>query len=428
MMTTLKYESQDKLIKYQEEELKKLLRYLEKNSPFYQDHFRKHQVDVNSINTIKALAKIPIVTKTDLQNHNMDFLCVDPGAVAEYCTTSGTLGKPVVIALTEHDLNRLAINEHESFKCASVTSEDTILLMLSLDRQFMAGIAYYLGARSTGAAIIRGGPGNFAMQIETIQRMRPTVLVAVPSFIAGMVAYAKEKKLSLETSSVKKIICIGENIRDEKLHLNALGKRIREHWDVQLYSTYASTEQQTAFTECDYGCGGHHNAELLLFEIVDDQSTVLPAGEYGELVITTFGVTGMPLLRYNTGDICTWYDAPCACGRTTVRISPVAGRKQQMIKLRGTTLYPQAIFNLLNGLDAVLDYAISLFKNELGTDELKIHLALKPGAELPETDIRHAFQSALRIVPDIEFMSLAEIQQMQQGEGKRKPTRFIDLR
>ena len=426
-MNSLQFASRDKLRNYQETELKNLLEYLTVNSVFYRDHFHKHGIDINGIN-IDNLEQIPVVTKDDLQSRNMDFLCVDRTDIAEYCTTSGTLGKPVIVALTDNDLVRLTANEHASFTNAGITKADTILLMLSLDRQFMAGIAYYLGARSVGAAVIRGGPGNFAMQLEVIQRMQPTVLVAVPSFIAGMVAYVRDKKISLETTSVKKIVCIGENIRDENLEINPLGKRITDHWIVQLYSTYASTEQQTAFTECEIGCGGHHNPGLLYFEILDSAGNRLPSGEYGELVITTFGVTGMPLLRYNTGDICTYFDKPCKCGRTSARLSPIAGRKQQMIKLRGTTLYPQAVFNLLNGLDPVQDYAVSLTKNDLGTDELRIHLALKPGTSLAETEIRHAFQSALRVVPEFHFTGLTEIQQLQQSEGKRKLSRLIDHR
>src|SRR4030095_4979500 len=308
-MTPLQNTDTATIDQFQNTELKKLLHYLETNSPFYREHFRKHHIDISAINNISDLARVPIVTKDELQEHNWDFLCVDKKEIVELCTTSGTMGKPVIIALTENDLQRLAANELESFTCASLTASDTILLMLSLDRQFMAGLAYYRGARKLGAAIIRGGPGNFGMQLEPIQRLEPTVLIAVPSFIVGLIAHARDNKVSLNSTSVKTIICIGENIRNENLEPNALGERILKDWNVKLISTYASTEQQTAFTECEYGMGGHHHPDLMIFEVVDEKGNSLPAGSYGELVISTLGVEGMPLLRYNTGDIWTYFDS-----------------------------------------------------------------------------------------------------------------------
>jgi len=427
-MNSLDFAAADTISTFQENSLKNLLQYLNNNSPFYREHFRKHNIDISKIQTVKDLAAIPVVSKDELQEKNMDFLCVDKKSIVEYCTTSGTMGLPVTIALTEHDLQRLAKNELESFTCAGISADDIILLMLSLDRQFMAGIAYYLGARELGAGIIRGGPGNFSMQLELINRMKPTVLVAVPSFLVGFVAYARENKIDLNTTCVKKIICIGENIRNEDLTLNSLSERILENWNVELFSTYASTEQQTAFTECSHGKGGHHHPELLMFEILDESGKQLPPGSYGELVITTLGVEGMPLLRYNTGDICTWYDTQCECGRTTARISPIAGRKQQMIKYKGTTIYPQSIFNILNSMEGIQDYTINLLNNDFGSDDLKINIALRQGTMLTDANIRQRLQSALRVVPDLQYLTISEIQKMQIVEGKRKIYKLIDQR
>jgi len=427
-MNNLEVFSREQLADYQKKELKKLLHYLDGFSIFYKNHFRLYGIDINQIHDVNDLVRIPTVSKEDLQKHNWDFLCVKKNAIVEYCTTSGTLGNPVTIGLTERDLQRLAKNELESFLCAEVTPDDIILLMLSLDRMFMAGIAYYSGARALGAGIIRGGPGNFAMQLETIQRMKPTVLVAVPSFLAGMVAYAHEQNIDLNKSSVRKIICIGENIRNEDFSLNALGQRIRKHWKVELFSTYASTEQQTAFTECPHGKGGHHNAELMIFEVLDDDGNPLPQGTIGELVITTLRVEGMPLLRYRTGDLCTYYESTCECGRITSRISPIFGRKHQLIKYKGTTIYPQTVFNILNSMEGVQDYVISLYKNDLGTDEFQIYLALNPKFELKEDLIKQSLQSSLRVLPPIQYKSLQEVQKMQVVEGKRKIHKLIDIR
>jgi len=427
-MNNISFAGKAESIKFQENELNKLLNYLNTHSPFYKKLFSENGIDIHSIKTISDLKKIPVTSKDDLHGSNWEFLCVDKSKIVEYCNTSGTLGTPLTIGLTESDLQRLGHNEYLSFLNTESTSHDIFHLMLSLDRQFMAGIAYYLGARKLGAGIIRGGPGNFNMQVETINRLNPTVLIAVPSFIVNLLEYAQEKNIDLNTTTVKKIICIGENIRDENLQPNALARRILKLWNIQLFSTYASTEQQTAFTECVQGKGGHHQPELMIFEILDDQNQPMAAGEYGELTVTTLGIEGMPLLRYKTGDICAYYDEPCGCGRTTSRLGPIIGRKQQLIKYSGTTLYPQSIFNVLNSIEFVEDYVVEVSKNNLGVDELIIYIALKSDVENHQSKIKQALQSGLRIMPAIQYPGLAQIHKMQFQEEKRKLNKFIDNR
>lgn len=427
-MNNISFAGKAESIKFQEDELKNMLNYLNTHSPFYKKLFSANSIDIHSITSLSDLSKIPVTTKEDLHGSNWDFLCVDKSKIVEYCNTSGTLGTPVTIGLTESDLQRLGHNEYLSFLNTESTTHDIFHLMLSLDRQFMAGIAYYHGARKLGAGIIRGGPGNFSMQIETISRLNPTVLIAVPSFIVGLLEYAQDKKIDLNSTTVKKIICIGENIRDENLQPNALAQRILQGWNVQLFSTYASTEQQTAFTECVQGKGGHHQPELMIFEILDDNNQPMGPGEYGELTVTTLGVEGMPLLRYKTGDICTFYNEPCGCGRTTSRLGPIIGRKKQLIKYSGTTLYPQSIFNVLNSIEFVEDYVIEVSKTDLGLDDLTIHIALKKDVENKEAKIKQALQSGMRIVPVIQYLPLSQIQKMQIQEGKRKINKFIDNR
>jgi len=306
------YQQPHEITLRQEQKLQELLAYLLQNSPFYREHFEKHNISIDTIKTITELAAIPPTIKDDLQQRNDDFLCVPREKVIEYTSTSGTLGRPVTIALTENDLDRLAYNEYGSFLCADGSAADTYQLMLTLDRQFMAGIAYYLGIRKIGAGIIRLGPGVPSMQWETIQRLKPTAIVAVPSFILKLIKYAQDAGIDVNSTSVKKAICIGENIRNNDFSLNILGRKITESWDIKLYSTYASTEMQTAFTECGEGKGGHYQPDLVIVELLDENNQQVEPGAPGEVTITTLGVEGMPLLRYKTGDICCYFDEPCA--------------------------------------------------------------------------------------------------------------------
>lgn len=426
-MQKLSNKSLKQIEQYQQIELQKLLLYLSNNSLFYQQHFRNNQININNFK-LSGLSLIPPTTKNDLQTKNWDFLCVAKNKIAEYFSTSGTLGLPVTIALTENDLKRLANNEYLSFVQAECTEEDIFQLMLTMDRQFMAGMAYYTGIQKLGAAAIRVGAGNLPLQIESILRNQPTVIIAVPSFILKLIEYAKANAIKLNDTSVKKAICIGESIRNTDFTLNELSKRILNEWNIKLFSTYASTEKQTAFTECSIGQGSHVHPDLLIFEILDDNDQPLPPGQYGELTITTLGVEGMPLLRYKTGDICTYFSEPCGCGSNTPRLSQIVGRKQQLIKLKGTTLYPATIFNILNSIEAVNDYFIEVTTNEINTDDLYIYISLKEAQENILQSIRQKIQASLRVLPEISILPNEEVLYLQATISDRKLHRFHDKR
>lgn len=422
------YQSAAAIKAMQEKKLQDLLRYLQQYSPFYKELFTKAHAVVDSIHTIDDLVKLPTTNKEDLQQRSADFLCVPRNQIIEYSSTSGTLGSPVTIALTENDLDRLAYNEYSSFVCANGKPDDIYQLMLTLDRQFMAGMAYYSGLRKLGAGIIRLGPGVPSLQWETIKRLQPTAIVAVPSFILKLIDYAKEHAIDINASSVKKAVCIGENIRNTDFSLNILGKKITSAWDIELYSTYASTEMQTAFTECTAMRGGHLQPELLIVELLDEDDRPVPAGTPGEVTITTLGVEGMPLLRYKTGDICVHDETPCSCGRHSLRLSPVVGRKKQMIKFKGTTLYPPALFDLLNEMDEIRDYVAEVYSNEVGMDEVLLHLLPVNNHEDTDRKIRAYLQARLRVSPHVQYITAEEIQKMQFPEAGRKAVKFIDRR
>jgi len=304
----LAYESLHEQESYQSAALAETVHYLAAHSPFYQRLFKEFEVDPASVKSLEDLRDLPLTSKSDMQQYNWDFLCVPKTSVQEYMATSGTMGKPVTIALTENDLQRLAYNEHQSFLCANGKPEDVYQLMLTLDRQFMAGMAYYSGIRKMGAALVRTGPGLPGLQWETIERLGTNTLVTVPSFLLKMIEWAQEHQVDLKNTPVEKAVCIGESLRNADGRLNALGTKIHAQWPLKLYGTYAATEMQTAFTDCTAGNGGHHQPDLVIVEILDDDGQPLPDGIFGEVTITTLGVEGMPLLRYRTGDVCALYN------------------------------------------------------------------------------------------------------------------------
>jgi phenylacetate-CoA ligase len=413
---------------FQEKKLKELLTYTLANSTYYKNLCKANGIDVNSINTIEDLTKIPVTTKDDLYKFNKDFICVSPNKIIDYVTTSGTLGDPLTFALTDNDLERLAYNENISLSCTGATSDDVFQLMTTLDRRFMAGLAYFLGIKQMGAGVIRVGNGMPEFQWDTIKRLNPTIAIAVPSFVLKLIEFAEQNNIDYKNCSIKKIICIGESLRNEDFSLNTLGKRIKEKWDVELYSTYASTEMGAAFTECKAGKGGHHHPELLVVELLDEANKPVKDGEHGELTVTTLGVEGMPLLRFKTGDICVAHTEPCSCGRTTMRLSPILGRKQQMIKFKGTSLYPPSLYDVLNHVSYIKNYFVEVYTNDIDTDEISITIGVDNPPENFEKELKDHFRAKLRVAPHIKTDSPENITKLQFPEMSRKPITFFDRR
>jgi phenylacetate-CoA ligase len=412
----------------QEQKLRELLVYLSEKSPYYKQLFLENNISISAIKTIEDLQYLPTTTKTNLQLNNDDFFCVPMHEIIDYATTSGTLGSPVTFGLTENDLERLAYNEAISFACAGIKKGDVVQLMTTMDRRFMAGLAYFLGLRKLGAGVIRVGAGIPELQWDSILKYQPKYLIAVPSFLLKLIEYAENNQINYQESSVEGVICIGESLREQDLSQNLLASKITEKWDIKLYSTYASTEMSTAFTECSFQLGGHQHPELIITEILDDNDKPVKEGESGELTITTLGVEAMPLLRFKTGDIVKLHTEPCQCGRNTVRVGPVVGRKQHMIKYKGTTLYPPAMHDLLTYFENVQQHVIEITSNDLGTDEILIKIAVDHIDELLLDQIKDHFRAKLRVTPKIQVVSKEEISKIIFTPMSRKPITFIDKR
>lgn len=419
----------DEIEAFQNERLCEALKYLSEHSPFYKRMFRENNIDIAKISTVNDLVRLPFTEKKDLQLHNNDFLCVSPHKIVDYITTSGTLGDPVTFGCTDKDLERLAFNEKKSFECAGVRPGNIVQLMTTLDKRFMAGLAYFLGIRKLGASIIRVGNGMPELQWDTIDRLHPDTLMCVPSFILRLIEYAEQHNIDYRNSSVKRIIGIGEGLREQDFSLNLLGNRIKEKWDVELFATYSSTEMGATFSECPYGCGGHVHPELIIVEIIGEDNIPVKDGEVGEVVVTTLGVEGMPLLRFRTGDMSSKITARCACGRNSYRLTPLVGRKNNMIKLKGTTIYPPAINDVLDNTPYVVNYVVVVQNSFAGTDEVVV----KVGIATPQSfdvikDLKDRFRSRIRVAPIVEILSPDDVNKINNPANNRKPIKFIDNR
>jgi len=428
MIPEIELKSPKEIKQFQEGKLQELLSYLAKNSPYYKKMFSDTNIKPKDIKLLEDLTKLPVTTKDELYKYNDDFICVEPSKLIDYVTTSGTTGKPVFFGLSDKDLDRLAYNEAISFACSKVSKEDVIQLMTTIDRRFLAGLAYFLGARKLGAGIIRVGAGIPELQWDSIFKFNPSYLIAVPSFLLKLIEYAENNNIDVNSCSVKGVICIGEPLKEQDFSDNSLSQKIKEKWNIELYSTYASTEMSTAFAECEFQQGGHHHPELIIVEVLDEDNNPVKDGEDGELVITTLGVEAMPLLRFKTGDVVRVHNEACKCGRNTLRLGPVIGRKKHMIKYKGTTIYPPAMYNLLNDFSEIENYIIEIDKNDVGLDNITIKLGTKTASEDLMKRLRDHIRAKLRVLPTIIILSIDDVNKLKFPGINRKPILFVDKR
>ena len=240
-----------------------------------------------------------------------------------------------------------------------------------------------------------------------------------------MIDFANQNGIDYKNSSIIAAVCIGEPLRNPDFSLNSLGQKIKDLWDIELFSTYASTEMGTAFTECEYHKGNHSLPDLIFSEVLDENQNPVESGEIGELVVTPLQTQTMPLVRFATGDMVKFYGQNCDCGRKSMRISTPVGRKKQMIKLKGTTLYPQQIINLLTAFQPLKIFVIEASLNENQTDEILIRI---PNDFAETSKLQEHLQAGLKVKVSLEKTSVEILQQLKFPKESRKPKVFHDFR
>ncbi|MBX2972604.1 MAG: AMP-binding protein [Flavobacteriales bacterium] len=392
-------------------------------SPWYREKLAG--IDPASIRSPEDIARLPFTTKQDLSEHHGRFLCVPRQAIAEHVFTSGTTGRPVPIALSAADVERLARNEQNALGTAGITAADTVQITTTLDKLFMAGLAYWLGLRAIGAATVRSGPGHPEGQWRTAMECGTTALIVVPSFLLRMLEEWERLGLAAHRTAITRAVCIGEPIANTFGEPNLLARRIMERYGIALHSTYASTEMATACTEAAPFAGHVVPAELMHIEVVDEEGRPVPEGQAGEVVATPFGIEAMPLLRFRTGDICSWRMGADTNGIPAKLLGPVLGRKEQRLKLKGTTLFPAHVTDTMNAMDAPPEFVMVCVKDEFGGDDLEILVDLE-GPALAQ--LRDRLRAALRVVPRLTTLPRSAIDTLKWPPGSRKPVLFIDRR
>jgi phenylacetate-CoA ligase len=415
------------IVERQNELLRRHIRHCAAHSPFYRAMFDRAGVAPGDLQRAGDLARLPFTEKSDLEASHAEFLALPPGDIVDLCLTSGTTGKSVAMLQSAADLDRLACNEELSFGGLGITREDRVLVAAAIDRCFMAGLAYFLGLTRIGATVIRGGSSSAALLVELIKNCRPSAIVGVPSLLLAVAHKLQGDGIDPAGLGVTRLICIGEPVRKADFTLSPLGERLAAGWGCPIFGTYASTEMATSFTDCPAGLGGHLHPDLMVLEIVDEKGEPVPDGTPGEVVATPLGVTGMPLIRFKTGDIASLHSEPCPCGRNTPRLGPVLGRKSQMLKYRGTTVYPPAIAAVLQGMPGVRGFYIEAESEFALSDRIRVVVG-SSDPSLSAGGVAEGIAAAIRVRPEVAIVPPEEVLRVTLRDDKRKPVIFFDRR
>ncbi len=404
------------------------VRYAYERSPYYKRRFDGLGLSPLALNGVQDLELLPLTDRKDFQENNWEFLAIPRYDIAEVVSTTGTSGEPAFIAMTSNDLLRLAVNEERSFRSAGVVKGDLFHLAVTCDNLFIAGMAYYVGLSRLGASVVRIGPQNITRHLDLAVRLKPVGMVAVPSFMVHMARRIKENGITVDDIGLRKIVLIGDSIRDADFRINALGSLIENAFGEICWSTYGITEAQLSFFECGMHHGLHGHPDFILAEIVDDNGNVLPDGEVGELVLTTLQVEGMPLLRYRTGDVTFKLAGLCSCGRNSVRIGPILGRKCQRLKYKGVTLYPKTIENALLGINGIVNYQIEACTGDDQTDTIILRVGVHSNSNGTKAQLHDALLAKARVIPHIAIERPEEVEKRLFEDGSRKALIFKDRR
>lgn len=397
--------------------------------PFYRDKLAAAKLRPEDVRSLADLARLPFTRKDELrQTYPYGLLACPREDVVEIHTSSGTTGTPVVGAYTAADLKLWSEVMARTLAMAGCTAADTVQNAYGYGL-FTGGLGVHYGARRIGANLLPVSSGNTRRQLMVMRDFGTTLLTCTPSYALFLAEAAREEGFDLRDLPLK-AGCFGaepwsETMRDE----------IETKLGLRAHDIYGLTELigPGVAAECAYRDGLHFNEDYFYPEIVDpDSGEVLPEGAKGELVITSLGREGSPLLRYRTRDITYLMREPCACGRTTTRIHRLLGRTDDMLIVRGVNCFPSQIENVLLRIEGTQPhYQIVIDRGATHLDEIEIQVEVEDaifsditrGMEQLRSRIHAELKSELGLSARIK---LVEPRSIARSEGKAK--RIIDKR
>ena len=373
----------DERKKLQGERLRATVELEYNNVPAYRKRMDEAGVKPEDINGIEDIVKLPFTQKTDLRdNFPYGLFAADLKDIVRIQGSSGTTGKPIVSGYTENDIKVWTEMVARALTAAGGTKDDIIQIAYGYGL-FTGGLGAHQGATEIGATVIPMSSGNTQRQIIMMKELGATMLCCTPSYATYLAETIHEMGIKPEELKLKSG-CFGAEPWTEEMR-----QHLEDLLDFDALDIYGLTEiggPGVAF-ECMEKHGMHINEDHVLAEIIDPVTEEpLPDDTPGELVFTTLTKTGVPMIRYRTHDICTLHHGTCACGRTTVKMSRITGRTDDMLVVRGVNVFPSQIEAVLMGVKEASAHYMLVVDRVNSQDKLTVQVELKDDVDINDAD------------------------------------------
>ena len=396
----------DAIRRLQEEKLCRLMIALEDN-PFYTAKLANAGKSASEVKTLRDLEQLPFTTKSELVAAQRahppfgDLLTYPLSRYRRLHGTSGTSGQPLLWLDSEEDWETWIRCWGHVYRGAGVSEEDVMFMAFSFG-PYVSHWAAMAGAERLGALCLTGGGMSSLQRLQSIVAHRSTVVLCTPTYALYLAELAEANGIDLPSSDVRITIHAGE----PGASVPNVKRRIEAAWGARCFDHAGATEVGAWAFDCQELNGCIHLNELeFIFEVVDpDSDKPVADGERGELVITSLGRPGMPVLRYRTGDLVEQVIEPCGCGRTLARIrGGVLGRADDMLIVRGVNIYPSAIDNLVRAVPQIVEYEVEI-RESAGSDDILIKLEAADDARFEDVkkSLLEGFRAQFNIRVDVE--------------------------
>lgn len=414
----------------QTERLRKVVAFCWDKVPYYRKKMEHAGVKVSDIRTLDDIVKIPLTTKEDMRwNYPFGMFAVPPRELIRIHSSSGTTGNPTVVGYTRADIELWSDLCARFITSAGVTPDDTIQIMFGYGL-FTGGFGLHYGMERVGATVIPASSGNTRRQIKIMRDFGTTTLVSTPSYALYVADALRDLGINPAEMGFK-VGLFGAEPWSE-----AMRARIENALDIHATDNYGLSEiiGPGVSGECVFKNGMHLQEDHFLPELIDPETLepIDPAsGAKGELVLTTLSKEALPILRYRTKDLTTFNYEPCECGRTTVRMSKVSGRTDDMLIIRGVNIFPSQIESVILQADHVHPHYLITVDRKNNLDFIEVQVEVSE--DLFHDEMRQLQEHRLKLKREIEStlglsieLKLVEPKTLVRSEGKAK--RVIDKR
>ena len=392
------------------------------NVPPFRERMAERGLTPASIETLADLSKLPFSIKTDLRDNYPFGLFASPmSEIVRLHASSGTTGKPIVVAYTQEDLQVWASVMLRTFAAAGIHRGDIVQNAYGYGL-FTGGLGAHYGLEAIGATVVPTSGGNTDRQIMLMRDFGVTAICCTPSYFLHLIERAGELGVNLRELPLR------AGIFGAEPWSQAMRERIEKDSGIKAFDIYGLSEiiGPGVGSECSAQAGLHIFEDHFYPEIIDPETCkVLPDGEEGELVLTTLSKRAMPMIRYRTRDITHIITEPCSCGRTVRRIARVGRRSDDMFIIRGVNVFPSQIETALLSVEGVLPHYRIVLSREHGLDQMGVEVEV--GAEVFSDQVSVMENLHKRLSHSIERITgiragvrLVEPHSIPRSEGKAK--------